>query len=30
MYPNGATYFRGDYFCNKKLTAPQKALAKQA
>jgi hypothetical protein len=30
MYPNGATYFRRDYFEKKKLTAPQKAPAKQA
>lgn len=30
MYPNGVTNFRRNYFCNKKLTAPQKAFAKQA
>jgi hypothetical protein len=25
MYPSGATYFRGDYYCNKKLVALKKA-----
>lgn len=30
MYPNGAICFGGDYFCNKKLTAPKKLRTKQA